>query len=124
MKDKNKLKRKSSDRRQKRTRKKIRGTGLKPRLCVYKSLNHIYVQLIDDERGVTITGASSLTSEIKKLVKKEDNKTEVSKKVGLYLAKLAQEKGLKAMVFDRNRFRYHGRVKALAQGVREGGLEF
>ncbi|MGB2696707.1 MAG: 50S ribosomal protein L18 [Candidatus Zixiibacteriota bacterium] len=124
MKDKYKLKRKGSDRRQKRTRKKIRGTSLKPRISVYKSLNHIYVQLIDDERGVTITGVSSLTSEVKKLVKKEDNKTEVSKRVGLYLAKLAQGKGLKAMVFDRNRFRYHGRVKALAQGVREGGLKF
>lgn len=124
MKDKNKLKRKSSDRRQKRTRKKIRGTSAKPRLSVYKSLNHTYAQLIDDESGVTITGASSLTSEVKKLIKKEDSKTEVSKKVGLYLAKLAQEKGLKTLIFDRNRFRYHGRVKALAQGTREGGLKF
>jgi large subunit ribosomal protein L18 len=124
MKDKHKLKRKSSDRRQKRTRKKIRGTSIKPRLSVYKSLNHTYAQLIDDESGVTLTGASSLTSEVKKLIKKEDSKTEVSKKVGLYLAKLAQEKGLKTVIFDRNRFRYHGRVKALAQGTREGGLKF
>jgi large subunit ribosomal protein L18 len=80
--------------------------------------------LIDDESGVTITGASSLTSEVKKLIKKEDSKTEVSKKVGLYLAKLAQGKGLKTVIFDRNRFRYHGRVKALALGTREGGLKF
>lgn len=124
MKDKNKLKRKSSDRRQKRVRKKLRGNNLKPRLCIYKSLNHTYAQLIDDEKEITIAGASSLTSEVKKLLKKEDNKTEVSKKVGLYLAKLVREKGITTVVFDRNRYRYHGRVKALAQAVREGGLKF
>ncbi len=124
MKDRNKLKRKGSDRRQRRIRKKIRGNSLKPRLSVYKSLNHTYAQLVDDEEGIIITGVSSLTPEVRKVVKKEDKKTEVSKKVGLHVAKLAQEKGITAVVFDRNRYRYHGRVKALAQGAREGGLKF
>lgn len=124
MKDKNKLKKKGSDRRQRRIRKRIRGNSLKPRLSVFKSLNHTYAQLVDDEEGIIITGVSSLTPEVKKGVKKEDKKTEVSKKVGLYVAKLAQEKGITTVVFDRNRYRYHGRVKALAQGAREGGLKF
>lgn len=124
MKDKNKLKRKSSDRRQRRTRKKIKGNGLKPRLSIFKSLNHTYAQLIDDQEGIVITGVSSLTPEVKKVVKKEDKKTEVSKKVGLHIAQLAKEKGISKVIFDRNRYRYHGRVKALAQGAREGGLKF
>ena len=124
MKDKNKLKSKSSKRRQRRVRKKIRGSGLKPRLTVYKSLNHTYAQLIDDEKGITIAAVSSLTSEVKMATKKEDNKTEVSKKVGCHMAKLVQEKGIVTVIFDRNRYRYHGRVKALAQAVREGGLKF
>lgn len=124
MKDKNKLKRKSSDRRQKRVRKKIRGNSLRPRLCVYKSLNHTYVQLIDDETGVTIAAVSSLTPELKKLIKKEDKKTEVSRKVGSYMAQMAQKKGIASVIFDRNRYKYHGRVKALAQGAKEGGLKF
>ena len=94
MKDKTKLKKKGSDRRQRRIRKKIRGNSLKPRLSVYKSLNHTYAQLVDDEEGIIITGVSSLTPEVKKVVKKEDRKTEVSKKVGIHVAKLAQEKGI------------------------------
>lgn len=124
MKDKNKLKRKSSDRRQKRVRKKIRGNSLKPRLCVYKSLNHTYVQLIDDETGVTIAAVSSLTPELKKLIKKEHKKTEVSHKVGSYMAQVAQKRGITSVIFDRNRYKYHGRVKALARGAKEGGLKF
>ena len=124
MKDKNKLKKKSSDRRQKRVRKKIRGSGLKPRLCIYKSLNHTYVQLIDDERGVTLVSVSSLTPEVKKLTKQEDKKTEVSRKVGSHLAVVAQNKGIASVIFDRNRYKYHGRVRALAHGAREGGLKF
>ena len=112
------------ERRQKRVRKKVRGTPQHPRLCVYKSLKHIYAQIIDDISGRSITGASSLNPELEKMLEKGENKLKVSKKVGLYLAKLVKEKGIEEVVFDRNRYRYHGRVKALAEGAREGGLKF
>lgn len=124
MKDKNKLKKRSSERRQKRVRKKIRGSNLRPRLCVHKSLNHTYAQLIDDQTGVTIAAVSSLTPDVKKLVKKEDKKTEVSHKVGSHIAQVARNKGITSVIFDRNRYRYHGRIEALARGAREGGLKF
>lgn len=124
MTDKSELKKLGWKRRQKRVRKKVRGTSEHPRLCVYKSLKQIYVQVIDDVVGRTILGASSLNSEIKKMIEKKDNKVKASKKVGLYLAQLAKEKGIEQVVFDRNRYRYHGRVKALAEGAREGGLKF
>jgi len=113
-----------SQRRQKRVRKKVKGTPQHPRLCVYKSLKQIYAQVIDDISGRTITGTSSLNPEIEKMLEKGENKVKVSKKVGLYLAKLVKDKGIEKVVFDRNRYRYHGRVKALAEGAREGGLKF
>jgi large subunit ribosomal protein L18 len=124
MSDKNKLKKLGWKRRQRRVRKKIRGTDTHPRLCVYKSLKQIYAQIIDDVNGRTILGASSLSPEVRKLLGEKDNKTQVGKKVGLYLAQLAKDKGIGQVVFDRNRYRYHGRVKALAEGAREGGLKF
>lgn len=114
----------SSARRQKRVRQKIRGTPEKPRLCVYKSLEHIYVQLVDDLSEKTLLGVSSLTPELSQGLTEKDNKNQIAKKVGLYLARVALEKGIATVIFDRNRYVYHGRVKALAEGAREGGLKF
>jgi len=111
-------------RRRKRVRKKIFGTGERPRLCVYKGLKQIYAQLVDDRTGRTLTAASSLTREVRSQIKPEDTKSLVSKKVGLLLAQKAKEKGITLVVFDRSRYPYHGRIKSLAEGAREGGLGF
>jgi large subunit ribosomal protein L18 len=111
-------------RRRLRIKKKIRGTKEKPRLTVYKSLRQIYVQLVDDFSQETITGVSSLTEEVKSSFSEKESKISRAKKVGIFLAKKAQEKGIKKIVFDRNIYPYHGRIKALAEGAREGGLEF
>lgn len=124
MPNKNKLKELGWKRRQKRVRKKVEGTSSRPRLCVYKSLKHIYAQVIDDTAERTILGASSLTTQVRETLEKGDNKVVVGRKVGLFLARLAKEKGIGEVVFDRNRYRYHGRVKSLAEGAREGGLKF
>ncbi len=105
-------------------RKKISGTPEKPRLSVFRSLNNIYAQLIDDVNGNTIVSVSSLEKEAKTDVKSLKGKTNKSKLIGNLLAKKALEKNIKNVVFDRNGFRYHGRVKALADGAREGGLVF
>ena len=110
-------------RRKKRVRKKIRGTPERPRLCVYRSLKHIYAQIIDDVAGRTLVAASTLDKEIRDSIAGM-KKTEQAKEVGKLIAKKALEKGIKKVVFDRNGFLYHGRVKALAEGAREGGLEF
>lgn len=112
------------ERRRKRVRRKIWGTPERPRLCVYKSLKQIYAQLVDDRSGRTLTGVSSLTPEVKSQLKPEDSKSEVSKKVGLNLALRAKKLGITAVVFDRNRYPYHGRVRSLAEGAREGGMGF
>lgn len=109
--------------RKKRIRKKVFGTFEKPRLCVYKSLKNIYAQLIDDEKGVTITGVSTLNKEIKAQIKSGGN-VEAAKKVGEYIGKKAIELGIKKVVFDRNGFKYHGRIKAVGDGAREAGLLF
>ena len=105
-------------------RKKIYGTADRPRLSVYRSLNQIYTQLIDDDQRRTLTAVSSLSPEVRKSLKGKKSKVEVGKKVGLLLAKKAAKQGIKKVVFDRGPYLYHGRVKAVAQGVREGGLEF
>ena len=114
----------SSERRQKRVRQKIKGTQERPRLSVYRSLGQIYAQLIDDLTQKTLLCVSSLTPELVKELTEKDNKNQMARKVGLYLAKSALEKGIVNVVFDRNRYIYHGRVKALAEGAREGGLKF
>jgi len=101
---------------------KIRGNTQKPRLCVYKSLNHIYAQLINDENGNTIVSASSLDPVLREKVKGCNIQT--AKEVGLLIAKRALEKGITTVVFDRNGYIYHGKVKALADAAREGGLIF
>ncbi len=114
-------------RRKKRVRKKVFGTPERPRLSVYRSLKHIYAQIIDDIRGHTLVAASSLSPEIRERweeLKKEGGKTAVARAVGELLGKKAVEAGIKKVVFDRGGFKYHGRVKALAEGARAAGLEF
>jgi large subunit ribosomal protein L18 len=100
------------------------GSSERPRFCVYKSLRHTYAQLVDDRAGRTLSAASSLSSEIRSQIQKEDTKSDVSRKVGLFLAKKAKGSGVTKVAFDRNKYPYHGRVKSLAEGAREGGLEF
>ena len=104
-----------------RIRKRITGTTEKPRLTVFMSNTEIYVQFIDDSKGVTLASASSLVKEIAE--KTSINKTEQARLVGLFAAKAALEKGITEVVFDRNGYLYHGRVKALADAAREGGLK-
>lgn len=115
--------RESRERRHRRIRKKVLGTSERPRLSVYRSLNHIYAQLIDDSRGNTIVAASTLDKELS-VQKGHKGNASMAKKVGELVAKRALEKGLKKVVFDRGGYMYHGRVKALAEGAREAGLEF
>lgn len=114
----------SRDRARIKIRKKISGTPEKPRLSVYRSLDNIYAQIIDDTTGKTLVSVSSLTKDAKDDVKSAKGKINKSKLIGNILAKKALEKEIKQVVFDRGGFRYHGRVKALADGAREGGLIF
>ena len=109
--------------RQARVRKKIRGTTERPRLNVFKSARHIYAQLIDDMTGNTMVSASTVMDEVSTGLKYTGN-IEAARKVGAAVAKLALEKEITAVVFDRNGFLYHGRVKALAESARENGLIF
>jgi large subunit ribosomal protein L18 len=106
-----------------RVRKKIKGTPERPRLNVYRSLGHMYAQIIDDTTGTTLVSASTLEKTIKSKIKSGGNK-EAAKEVGSLIAKRAVEKGLKLVVFDRGGYLYHGRVKELAEAAREQGLEF
>lgn len=106
-----------------RIRKKVFGTSDRPRLTVYRSLRHIYAQLIDDA-GRTLVAVSSLSEDVLEAKKGVKGKTAVGKIVGVALAKKAQEKNIKKVVFDRSGYLYHGRVKAVADGAREGGLSF
>ena len=105
-------------------RKKIAGSGTKPRLAVYRSLNNIYAQLIDDSTGNTLISVSSLSSELKTELKNVKGKVSKSKLVCNLLAKKALDKNIKTVVFDRSGYKYHGRVKSVADGAREGGLIF
>ena len=114
---------KSRKARHKRVRKKVYGTTDRPRLNVFRSLKHIYVQVIDDHSGKTLAAASSADKELKGKVASGGN-IEAAKSVGLLIAQRATGKGMKSVVFDRGGYLYHGRVKALADGAREGGLEF
>jgi large subunit ribosomal protein L18 len=104
-------------------RQKLSGTVERPRLTVYRSLNHMYAQLVDDQSGATIAAASTRSGELKDEAVKLSG-VEKSKKVGELIAKKAGEKNVKAVVFDRNGYRYHGKVKAVAEAAREGGLKF
>ena len=110
-------------RRHVRVRKKIAGTSERPRLNVYRSLGQIYVQVIDDLAGHTVTSASTLDPEIKPKLK-DLKPVEKAKLVGGLIAERAKSKGITEVVFDRGGYRYHGRVRALAEAAREGGLKF
>jgi len=121
------MKRRSSEARLKRKiriRKKVFGTPDRPRLTVYRSLKHIYAQLVDDVAGRTLVAASSLSKDVQEAKKEIKGKIAVGKIVGVTLAKKALEKKIQKVVFDRNGYLYHGRVKAVADGAREGGLSF
>lgn len=124
MADKNKDKMMIAERRRRRVRSKVKGTTECPRLTVCKSLKNVTVQIVDDVKRVTLVGVASNSKIMRDLVAKSDNKTVVAKKTGAKLAQLAKEKGIVTVVFDRNRYRYHGRVKAIAEGAREAGLKF
>jgi large subunit ribosomal protein L18 len=114
----------TQQRRKMRVRRKIHGTAERPRLSVHRSLRQIYAQLIDDNQQRTLTEASSRSLEIRKNLKGKKSHVEIGKMVGLLLAQKATKCGIKKVVFDRGPYLYHGRVEALAQGAREGGLEF
>jgi large subunit ribosomal protein L18 len=110
-------------RRHLRVRKKVRGTAQRPRLAVYRSLSHIYAQVIDDDAGHTLAAASDIEATTKAQLNGK-HKTDIAKLVGQLLAERAKERGVNEVVFDRAGYRYHGRVKALADGARESGLTF
>jgi len=116
--DKNIIKNLKKQRRRKKMRAKIKGTTKRPRLSVFRSSKGMYLQLIDDDKGKTIISAHS------KEIKKKDKKAVVSFELGKLIAKKAIEKKIKIIVFDRSGYKYHGRVKAVADGAREGGLKF
>jgi large subunit ribosomal protein L18 len=111
------------EKRKARIRKKITGTPARPRLTVYRSLNHIYAQVVDDTTHSTLAAAGTTSKALRDAVK-DDDKTAAAKKVGTAIAKAALEKGVTQVVFDRNGFDYHGRVAAVAQAAREAGLKF
>ena len=121
--DKAKEKRLARQRRHARVRKRVVGTAERPRLCVFRSLKHIYAQVIDDTQGHTLVAASTLDAEVRPGLGGKD-KADQAKAVGEVLAERATEAGIKQVVFDRGGYLYHGRVKALADAAREGGLEF
>jgi large subunit ribosomal protein L18 len=106
-----------------RVRKKVRGNAERPRLTVFRSLNNMYAQVIDDDQGVALAAVSSLSKEIRGEAGHKGN-IAIAKKVGAAIAKACQAKGVSKVVFDRNGYLYHGRVKALAEAVREAGLDF
>ncbi len=112
------------DRRRKRIRKKISGTAERPRMVVFRSAKHIYAQLIDDSEQKTLLTVSDLSPEVKAAIKEKETKTGKSTAVGKVLAEKAKGKEITNIVFDRGGFRYHGRVKALADAAREAGLQF
>jgi len=114
-----KIKRKNRIRRHKRVRAVIKGTSERPRLSVFRSANHIYAQILDDARNITLLSASDINDKIS-----DKDKKGIAFKVGEVLAKRAVEKGIGSIVFDRGGYNYHGRVKALAEGARKGGLKF
>ncbi len=111
------------EKRKARIRRKVTGTAARPRLTVYKSLKHIYAQIVDDVAGKTLVAAGSTSKALREGVK-EDAKTDAAKKIGEAVAKAALEKGITQVVFDRNGFDYHGRIAAVAQGARDAGLQF
>ena len=121
---KRQVRKEKRDIRHQRIRRKLEGTSGTPRLSVFKSLNHIYAQIIDDTKEHTLVAVSSLTPEIRENVRQTKGKVGVAKLVGVKIGELALSNGIKRVRFDRGGNAYHGRVKALAEGAREAGLEF
>jgi large subunit ribosomal protein L18 len=111
-------------RRKIRVRKKVKGTSERPRLSVFRSNKHIYAQVIDDTAGKTLAAVSTKSKAFTEAAAKDGKKVDASKTVGKLLARVALEKGVTKVVFDRGGYIYHGRITALAEGAREGGLQF
>jgi large subunit ribosomal protein L18 len=111
------------ERRKLRIRRKISGGTERPRLSIFRSGRHVYVQVVNDSDGKTLAAASTLSRDLKSSLA-EDNKTDAAKKVGALIAKICLERKIDKVVFDRNGYLYHGRVKALADAAREAGLQF
>ena len=111
------------ERRKLRIRKKVNGTSERPRVSVFRSARHIYAQVIDDEKGVTLAAASTLSKDLRDQLG-DGNKTASAKKVGALLAEMCRSRNIKQVVLDRNGYLYHGRIKALADAAREAGLDF
>jgi large subunit ribosomal protein L18 len=110
-------------RRKQRVRKNVKGSDARPRVCVFRSNKHIYAQVISDEKGATLVSASSL-SDLEADAAKERKGVGAAKRVGLTLAQRCKERNITRVVFDRNGFLFHGQIKAVADGAREGGLQF
>ena len=123
MKHPKKIKMTGCQKRARRVRTKVFGTAERPRLSVHRSLKNIFAQLIDDDKGISLLGVSSICREVKEL-QIGVGKVGIAKAVGKLIAEKAKEKGISNIVFDRNGYLYHGRVKAVAEGAREGGLIF
>lgn len=113
----------SRERRKFRIRSRVSGTDERPRLSIFRSANHIYAQVVNDETGATLATAGTLSRDLRDSLK-DGAKTEDAKKVGALIAKICLEKKIEKVVFDRNGYLYHGRVKALAEAAREAGLKF
>jgi large subunit ribosomal protein L18 len=107
-----------------RLRQKVKGTAQRPRLCVNRTLKHIHAQLIDDVSGVTLAAASTVQSDLASQLEGGKGNREAARIIGQLIAQRAQEKGVEAVVFDRNGYKYHGAVKELADAAREAGLQF
>jgi large subunit ribosomal protein L18 len=110
--------------RKRRVRKKIEGSSERPRLTVFKTARHIYAQIIDDSKGITLLSASTISKDIKSKAKGIGGNIKGAKLIGETLGKKGKQKGVEEIVFDRNGFLYHGRIKALADAARENGLKF
>lgn len=124
MADKSVVKQKMAERRRRRTRAKSFGTAERPRLTVRKSLKNVFVQIVDDVSRITLIGLASNSKLAQEVLKGSKNKTDVARKIGVKIAELAKAKGVETVVFDRSSSIYHGRVKAVAEGARKGGLKF
>jgi len=124
MADRNVVKTEKAERRRRRVRAKVVGTAQIPRLSVSKSLNNTFAQIIDDVKQITLLATATNSKQVLDKLGKKSKKTDAARVVGEELAKLAKDKGIERVVFDRNQYRYHGRVKAVAEGARKGGLKF
>jgi large subunit ribosomal protein L18 len=124
MKDRNFRKEQQRRKRANRTRRRVRGTAERPRLCVHRTLKHTYVQIIDDEAGRTLCAVSTREKTVADGLSGKGGNRDAATRIGEEIAKRAAEKGLKKVAFDRGSYKYHGRVKALADAARKGGLDF